>query len=168
MTITATIAGCHLDAWRRFGIIFGGGHRDSSNSSDLGVIGTLAMVVPTTPSPPCSCRSQSAARVNTPPTIWVRNQRESARACLGAGENRRGRPSGRELSGDTTRRPRTCSSSIRCPARMDNLFSTHPATENRTPLWKAFAAEIGSARAAPRPGSSRPPAGPWGRRSSLG
>jgi heat shock protein HtpX len=53
-------------------------------------------------------------------------------------------------------------------ARMDNLFSTHPATENRIAALEAFAAEMGSARAAPRPGSSRSQAGPWGRRSPWG
>jgi heat shock protein HtpX len=53
-------------------------------------------------------------------------------------------------------------------ARMDNLFSTHPATENRIAALEALAAETGSARAAPRPGSSRSQASPWGRRSPWG
>ncbi|MGA8388449.1 MAG: protease HtpX, partial [Pseudolabrys sp.] len=53
-------------------------------------------------------------------------------------------------------------------ARMDTLFSTHPATENRIAALEALAAETGSARAALRPGSSRSQASPWGRRSPWG
>ena len=42
MTITATIAGA-ISMLAQFGMFFGGGHRD--NSSGLGVIGTLAMMI---------------------------------------------------------------------------------------------------------------------------
>jgi heat shock protein HtpX len=53
-------------------------------------------------------------------------------------------------------------------ARMDNLFSTHPATENRIAALEALSAEMGFARSAPRSGLSASPAGPWGRRSPWG
>jgi heat shock protein HtpX len=48
-------------------------------------------------------------------------------------------------------------------ARMDNLFSTHPATENRIAALQALEAELGQGGYAP---SARPPSalasGPWG------
>jgi heat shock protein HtpX len=57
---------------------------------------------------------------------------------------------------------------------MDNLFSTHPDTENRIAALEAMAAEFGSsgsgrpqasARPAPEPrGQAAPPSGPWGGR----
>lgn len=47
--------------------------------------------------------------------------------------------------------------------RMDNLFSTHPATENRIAALRAFANEIGGSgyRASPTPRAGAP-RGPWG------
>jgi heat shock protein HtpX len=46
-------------------------------------------------------------------------------------------------------------------ARMDNLFSTHPSTENRVAALQALVAEMAPARPAGRGG--RPPGGgPWG------
>jgi len=48
---------------------------------------------------------------------------------------------------------------------MDNLFSTHPSTENRIAALERLAAEIGSSGYARRPtGPVYPqrPAGPWG------
>ncbi|MGC2217061.1 MAG: protease HtpX, partial [Pseudolabrys sp.] len=53
-------------------------------------------------------------------------------------------------------------------ARMDNLFSTHPATENRVAAFEQLAAQLGRA---PSGRSSKPtpsPRGPWDRRSPWG
>src|SRR5262249_9410296 len=54
---------------------------------------------------------------------------------------------------------------------MDNLFSTHPSTENRIAALERLAAELGSAGYAPRPsGPAYPqrPAGPWGNPGGRG
>jgi heat shock protein HtpX len=50
---------------------------------------------------------------------------------------------------------------------MDNLFSTHPNTENRIAELEKLAAETGMSAASTR-GTSQPAAGPWGRGSSQG
>src|SRR5262249_56526367 len=49
--------------------------------------------------------------------------------------------------------------------RMDNLFSTHPSTENRIAALERLGAQIGSGGYGPRPSAPaypRRPAGPWG------
>jgi heat shock protein HtpX len=51
-------------------------------------------------------------------------------------------------------------------ARMDNLFSTHPATENRIAALEQLAAQLGGARFEPQLTSSAD--GPWGRRGPWG
>jgi heat shock protein HtpX len=48
---------------------------------------------------------------------------------------------------------------------MDNLFSTHPSTENRIAALEQLAAQIGSGGYGPRPSAPaypQRPAGPWG------
>ena len=45
---------------------------------------------------------------------------------------------------------------------MDNLFATHPSTENRIAALQALAAEMGAGPGAPASGRSYPPRGPWG------
>ncbi|MCZ7661157.1 MAG: protease HtpX, partial [Xanthobacteraceae bacterium] len=67
---------------------------------------------------------------------------------------------------DAERNPATAHMFIINPLsgmRMDNLFSTHPATENRIAALRAFANEIGGSgyRASPTPRAGAP-RGPWG------
>jgi heat shock protein HtpX len=52
---------------------------------------------------------------------------------------------------------------------VDNLFATHPSTQNRIAALQRLAAELG-AQAAPSVGVNEnyPPQGPWGRSSSRG
>jgi heat shock protein HtpX len=52
---------------------------------------------------------------------------------------------------------------------VDNLFATHPSTQNRIAALQQLAAELG-AQAAPSVGANEnyPPASPWGRSSSRG
>jgi heat shock protein HtpX len=46
---------------------------------------------------------------------------------------------------------------------MDNLFATHPSTENRIAALQQLAAEMGSRRGAPPvSGRTSPPRSPWG------
>jgi len=48
-------------------------------------------------------------------------------------------------------------------ARMDNLFSTHPSTENRIAALETIAREMGAAPATSVPAAGRAgPRGPWG------
>jgi heat shock protein HtpX len=51
---------------------------------------------------------------------------------------------------------------------MDNLFSTHPNTENRIAELEQLAAEMGVTSAPTRGAASQSPSGPWGRGSSAG
>jgi heat shock protein HtpX len=51
-------------------------------------------------------------------------------------------------------------------ARMDNLFSTHPSTENRIAALEQLTAQLGGARLEPQLMSSAH--GPWGRRGPWG
>jgi len=48
--------------------------------------------------------------------------------------------------------------------RMDNLFSTHPSTENRIAALEQLAAQMGVGRSSRHPGPARSAPGPWGRR----
>jgi heat shock protein HtpX len=52
---------------------------------------------------------------------------------------------------------------------VDNLFATHPSTQNRIAALQQLAAELG-AQATPSVGANEnyPPQGPWGRSSSRG
>jgi len=168
MTITATIAGA-ISMLAQFGMFFGGGHRDNSGNSGLGVIGTLAMVIL---APLAAMLVQMA----------ISRTREYAADKMGAQIS--GNPHGlasalakidaaahQVENIPAEQNPATAHLFIINPlsgARMDNLFSTHPATENRIAALEALAAETGFARAAPRPGSSRSQASPWGRRSPWG
>jgi len=168
MTITATIAGA-ISMLAQFGLFFGGGHR--SNNSGVGLIGTLAMVIL---APLAAMLVQMA----------ISRTREYAADNLGA--RIAGHTDGlssalvkisnaaHHIENDTAERnPATAHLFIINPLsgqRMDNLFSTHPSTENRIAALDALARELGSSsrtRYAPQPaegpwsnaGGSR---GPWG------
>ena len=145
MTVTATIAGA-ISSIAQFGMFFGGGNRE--NNHGLGTIGSIAAGHP------------GAHRRHDHP---VRHQ-PLARVCR--------RPHGRARfaatrCGSPRRWPRSRTPCIRSPTRppnrnpatahlfiinpltgggMDNLFSTHPATENRVAALEALAAEMGVAR----------------------
>ena len=169
MTITATIAGA-ISMLAQFGLFFGGGHRDN-NGGGLGLIGTLAMVIL---APIAAMLVQMA----------ISRTREYAADHMGA--QIAGRPSALASALAKLDRaahlvenpvaeqnPAMAHLFIVNPlsgARMDNLFSTHPATENRIAALQALEAEMGGGRASsPRPvpasgpwgGASRP-RGPWG------
>jgi heat shock protein HtpX len=162
MTITATIAGA-ISMLAQFGMFFG--HNRENNS--MGIIGTLLMVIL---APIAAMLVQMA----------ISRTREYAADNLGA------RISGQPMSlasalakisnmahavpnDPAERNPATAHLFIINPlsgARMDNLFSTHPAPENRIAALEQLAAEmgqsgIGGSRYSRQPAS---PAGygPWG------
>jgi heat shock protein HtpX len=169
MTITATIAGA-ISMLAQFGLFFGGGHRD--NNSGLGVIGTIAMVIL---APIAAMLVQMA----------ISRTREYAADDLGARIS--GRPDAlasalMKISGaaqqienpSAERSPATAHLFIINPLthqRMDNLFSTHPATENRIAALQRLGMEMGRGGFGARPATPdypAGPAGPWGNAGGRG
>lgn len=161
MTITATIAGA-ISMLAQFGMFFGGS-RDNNNG--MGIVGTLAMVIL---APIAAMLVQMA----------VSRTREYAADRMGAeivGEPRYLASALAKLdeaahaipNQQAERNPATAHMFIVNPlsgSRMDNLFSTHPATENRIAALEQLAAQMGRggyARAAARP-TAAPAHGPWG------
>ncbi|MBX9844536.1 MAG: zinc metalloprotease HtpX [Xanthobacteraceae bacterium] len=166
MTITATIAGA-ISMLAQFGMFFGGGHRDS-NSGGTGIIGTLAMVIL---APIAAMLVQMA----------ISRTREYAADNLGA--RIAGRPEWLASAlakleaaahvipnEDAERSPATAHMFIVNPLSgrgMDNLFATHPSTENRIAALEELAREIGGGGwqqpAAPTRAAQGSPQGPWHR-----
>jgi heat shock protein HtpX len=160
MTITATIAGA-ISMVAQFGMFFGG-HRDNNGP---GIIGSIAMMI---------LAPLGAMLVQTA----ISRTREYAADNLGA------RIAGQPMwlasallkienaahqvpNHEAERNPATAHLFIINPLSghgIDNLFSTHPSTENRVAELQRLAAELGSrpapARAQPEP--SYPRRGPWG------
>jgi heat shock protein HtpX len=161
MTITATIAGA-ISMLAQFGMFFGGGNRD--NNSGLGLVGTLLMVI----------LAPMAAMIVQ---MAISRTREYAADRLGAEIS--GHPewlasalgkieeAAHAIPNDTAERnPATAHLFIINPlsgARMDNLFATHPATENRIAALMELARRMGRPRERDRGSSDRStPTGPWG------
>jgi len=157
MTITATIAGA-ISMLAQFGLFFGGGNR---NNNGVGLIGTLAMVIL---APLAAMLVQMA----------ISRTREYAADNLGA--HIAGHTDGlssalvkisdaaHHIENDTAERnPATAHLFIINPLsgqRMDNLFSTHPSTENRIAALNELARELGGGLS--RTGYAPQPGGTWG------
>ena len=167
MTITATIAGA-ISMLAQFGMFFGGSHRDSNGHGGMGMIGTLLMVIV---APLAAMLVQMAisrtreyaadnmgARINGNPAALA-----SALAKLDAAAHQ-------VENIPAEQNPATAHLFIVNPlsgARMDNLFATHPSTENRIAALEQLAAQMGQAGFG-RPEVARSPGAPWGRRSPWG
>ena len=171
MTITATIAGA-ISMLAQFGLFFGGS-RDNNNG--LGVIGTLAMVI----------LAPIAAMIVQ---MAISRTREYAADNLGA--RIAGQPmwlasalvkiegAARQIPNmEAEHNPATAHLFIINPLSgrgIDNLFATHPSTENRIAALQQLATELGTGRATPwvhtepdnfarSPWNRSPPTrGPWG------
>ncbi|MDB5600957.1 MAG: hypothetical protein JWN71_3001 [Xanthobacteraceae bacterium] len=169
MTITATIAGA-ISMLAQFGMFFG---HNRDNNNGMGIVGTLAMVIL---APIAAMLVQMA----------ISRTREYSADRLGALIS--GRPDAlasalNKIAGTAQmvenptaeRNPATAHLFIINPLsgqRMDNLFSTHPATENRIAALEQLAGQMGTSRYASRNASSMPPrttapsgpapSGPWG------
>jgi heat shock protein HtpX len=165
MTVTATIAGA-ISMLGNFAFLFGG--RDRANP--LGPIGTIAMII----------LAPLAAML-----VQMAISRTREYAADRAGAEISGNPMAlasalQRISGAAHRidnptaeaNPATAHMFIINPLsgqRMDNLFSTHPATENRIAALSTIAQEMGSspaqdesANAGPWSRSASSPRGPWG------
>jgi heat shock protein HtpX len=126
----------------QFGMFFSGGHRDNNG---LGLIGALAMVI----------LAPIAAMIVQ---MTISRTREYSADKLGAQIS--GQPlalasalakisdTAHHIENDTAERnPATAHMFIINPLsgmRMDNLFSTHPATENRIAALQQLAGEMGA------------------------
>jgi heat shock protein HtpX len=161
MTITATIAGA-ISMLAQFGLFFGGGHRENNNG--VGALGSIALVILT---PLAAMIVQMA----------ISRTREYAADEMGA------RICGEPMSlasalakiadaaevipNETAEQaPATAHLFIVSPlsgARMDNLFSTHPAVENRVAALRQLAGQMGTSGHFRMHRHYMPQAGPWSR-----
>jgi heat shock protein HtpX len=157
MTIVATLAGA-ISMLGNFAFFFGG-NRDNNNP--FGFIGVLvAMIV----APFAAMIVQMAVSR----TREYSADRRGAEICgnplwLASALDKIARGAERIPNPDAERNPATAHLFIINPLsgeRMDNLFSTHPATENRIAALQAMAREMGS-RDTARP-SAPDQNGPWG------
>ena len=160
MTITATIAGA-ISMLAQFGMFFRGGNRDNN---DLGIVGSVLMLI----------LAPLAAMIVQ---MAISRTREYAADNLGARIS--GRPDAlasalvkisriaEEVPNDTAEtHPTTAPLFIINPLSgrgMDNLFSTHPSTENRIAALEELSREVGlgdfGGAAPARDNTSQ---GPWG------
>jgi heat shock protein HtpX len=170
MTVTATIAGA-ISMLAQFGMFFGGGHRD--NNSGPGVIGTILMVIV---APLAAMLVQMAISR----TREYAADRAGAEICgdpraLASALARIDASARRIENVPAERAPATAHLFIINPLSgrsMDNLFSTHPATENRIAALEALAGQSGMRGFGPAPPPTAPRSGPsygpWGRGPARG
>ncbi len=156
MTITATIAGA-ISMLAQFGLFFGGGNR---NNNGLGLIGTLAMVIL---APIAAMLVQMAISRTREYGADAMGAQISGRPLALASALARIDSAAHQIENPVAEQhPATAHLFIINPlsgARMDNLFATHPATENRITALQDIAARMGqSSEAALEPR----PSGPWG------
>jgi heat shock protein HtpX len=171
MTITATIAGA-ISMLAQFGLFFGG-HRENNNG--LGAIGTIALVLLAPLAAMIVQMAISRTREYAADNLGGRicgNPRWLASALAKIANAAHVIP-----NESAEAAPATAHLFIINPlsgARMDNLFSTHPATENRIAALEALAAEMGlggwsQPRSAFASGlhyaGAAPTSGPWARRA---
>ena len=164
MTITATIAGA-ISMLANFAFFFRG-----NNNNPLGFIGVLvAMIV----APLAAMMVQMAISR----TREYAADRRGAQICgspqsLASALNKIASSAGRLRNDNAERNPATAHMFIINPLSghgVDNLFATHPSTQNRIAALQQLSAELG-AHAAPSVGANEnyPPHSPWGRSSSRG
>jgi heat shock protein HtpX len=172
MTITATIAGA-ISMLAQFGLFFGGGSR--SNNGGLGAIGTIAMVIL---APVAAMLVQMAISRTREYAADEMGGRISGRPDALASALARISNAAAMIENPTAERaPATAHLFIVNPLThrgMDNLFSTHPSTENRIAALQRLAREMGvhgqtrASASYPTHGASpwgqapEHPRGPWG------
>lgn len=175
MTIAAAIGGAvsMLAQYMQFGMMFGGGHRE--DNSGPGVIGSLAAIIiaPLAAMLVQMAISRSREYVADHNGAEISGRPLSLASALAKIQNYAHRIPNEEAEAA----PATAHMFIINPLSgrgMDNLFSTHPNTENRIAALEDLARQMGQT-AAPRdeeePGSGegpwsqrsgRTPSGPWG------
>ena len=159
MTITATIAGA-ISMIAQFGMFFTG-HRDSQ--SGPGIVGSILMMILAPFAAMLVQMAISRTREYAADNLGARicGNPMSLASALSRIEN----AAHQVPNYDAERNPATAHMFIIIPLTgqgMDNLFATHPSTENRIAALRALAAEIGGQGGMPQGGRSDPPRGPWG------
>ena len=144
MTITATLAGA-ISMLGNFAFLMGGNRQ---NNNPLGFIGVLVAIIVA----PLAAMMVQMAISRTREYSADRRGAEIAGnpLWLSSALDKIARSAGRIVNEDAERNPATAHLFIINPLsgqRMDNLFSTHPATENRIAALEQMAGEM---RAAPR------------------
>jgi heat shock protein HtpX len=166
MTITATIAGA-ISMLANFAFFFGG-NRDNNNP--LGFVGILVAAIV---APLAAMLVQMAVSRTREYAADRRGAEISGQpAWLASALAKISRAAHHVENRDAERNPATAHLFIVNPlsgARMDNLFSTHPNTENRIAALRAMEGEMGgrsSGGSVPRTGGAGPVTadqrGPWG------
>jgi heat shock protein HtpX len=169
MTVTATLAGA-ISMLGNFAFFFGG-NRDNNNP--LGLIGVLAAVIV---APIAAMIVQMAVSRTREYAADRRGAEISGQPLsLASALSKIASASGRIRNDTAEHNPATAHLFIMNPLhgeRMDNLFSTHPAPENRIAALQAMAQEFATPRPAEpatRGPAAAPPAktspdtlGPWG------
>jgi len=161
MTITATLAGA-ISMLAQFGLFFGG----NRNNNPLGAIGTIAMVIlaPLAAMVVQMAISRSREYVaDRDGAVIAGRPRWLASALAKLGN------AARQIPNEAAEaNPATAHLFIVNPLsgeRMDNLFSTHPAMENRIAALEQLEREMGGAAGSRVGATSVPrnmPRGPWG------
>jgi heat shock protein HtpX len=158
MTITATIAGA-ISMLAQFGLFFGG----NRNNNPLGIVGLILVVVL---APIAAMIVQMAiSRSREYQADRLGGQIVGRPRWLASALAKISNAAQRIPNEPAEANPATAHLFIVNPlsgARMDNLFSTHPATENRIAALEELASEMGDRGAADL--GSAPGAGPWAMR----
>jgi heat shock protein HtpX len=170
MTITATLAGA-ISMLGNFALFFGG----NRNNNPLGFIGILVAIV-------VAPFAAMLVQMTISRTREYAADRRGAEICgnplwLASALRKISAGAGRIVNEDAERNPATAHMFIINPLngqRMDSLFSTHPATENRIAALETMAGEMttpSARRPQDRPArpatTSVPRTGPWGRDGST-
>jgi len=158
MTITATLAGA-ITMLANFAFFFRGGR-----GSPLGFVGMLAAMI-------LAPIAAMVVQMAISRTREYSADRDGAEICghplwLASALNKIAGGARRIVNEDAERNPSTAPLFIINPLsgqRMDGLFSTHPATENRIAALQRLATEMGQNGAARQTANRAETGGPWGR-----
>jgi heat shock protein HtpX len=159
MTITATIAGA-ISMLAQFGLFFGGGNRDNNNS--LGALGSIALIIL---APLGAMIVQMAISRTREYAADEMGARISGEPILLASALANIADAAAVIPNEAAEQaPATAHLFIVNPlsgARMDNLFSTHPAVENRIAALRQLAGQMGTSSHSRMRRHFTPQAGPW-------
>jgi heat shock protein HtpX len=158
MTVTATIAGA-ISMLANFGLFFGGNRQNNG----MGAIGTILLVIL---APLAAMVVQMAISRSREYAADRGGAEISGQPLALASALKRISHAAEQVPNEAAEaNPATAHLFIVNPLsgeRMDNLFSTHPATENRIAALEAIAQEIGGGAAFAAPVRARRGRGPWG------
>ena len=163
MTVTATLAGA-ISMLANFGMFFGG----NRNNNSMGAIGSIALMIL---APLAAMVVQMAISRSREYEADRGGAEISGRPLALASALQRLSHAAEQIPNEAAEaNPATAHLFIVNPLsgqRMDNLFSTHPATENRIAALEAIAQEMGDSGGV-TPLSAETPRNPWQRARARG